>query len=96
MIAIFCHMLVFGAYIWRVHTVVSSIMRICALSQCALFHSACDLKVALMNVQHCLIRELTFYEFEEGQNAVKPTKNICNPKDKITANHSTVTRELKI
>ena len=43
-----------------------------------LLHSVCDFKVARMNEQLCLIRDLILYEFELIHNAVvEATKNIC-------------------
>ena len=49
---------------WKIPTVGGSIVVIGTLTHGALFHSECNLKVAQMNVQHILIQELKFYEFE--------------------------------
>ena len=38
------------------------------LTRCALLHSVCNLKVAQMNMQRCLIREFMLYEFKVSHN----------------------------
>ena len=44
-------------------TVVSSIIVVGALKGCALYYSGSDLKVAQMNMQRSLVRELILYKF---------------------------------
>ena len=83
--AIFCYMLVCSAYItwlkqfklWQVTTEVNNIMVVGARTQCALLYSICDLKIALINMQHSLIWKLMLYKFKLGYNAIEATKNIC-------------------
>ena len=72
----------------KIPTGVGSIMAVDTLTHCALFHSVCDLKVALMNMQRSLIWELMLYEFELGYNAAEVIKDICYPKGKSSVNHS--------
>ena len=60
-----------------------------ALISCSLIQSGCDLNVALMNVQRCLIRELLLFEFKLGHNA-----NFC-VKSERAINHITGTRWFK-
>ena len=67
-----------------------SIIVIGMLIHYTLLHSVCDLKVAQMNVQCSLIWELMFCQFEQGQNTIEVTKNICCAK--IEVNPSTVTK----
>ena len=52
-------------------------MVVSGLTQCALFHFMCDLKVAQMNIQYSLIPLIILYKFKLGQNAVEANKNIC-------------------
>ena len=68
-----------------VQAVLGSIVVVDTLTRCAVLHSVCDLKVAEMNMQWSLIRELKLLEFEVGHNTWEATKNI----------HSAVTQELK-
>ena len=58
-----------------VPAVEGSIVQVGTLTRCALPHSVCDLKTALMNVKRRLIQKL--YKFELSHNdAVEATKNI--------------------
>ena len=54
-------------------------------------HSLCD----LINVQHSLIWELMFNEFQLGHNTVEANKNICCVKGEDTIDHITATRGFK-
>ena len=51
----------------------------------------CNLKVAKMNVQPNLIRELILYVFELDYNATVATKDICCAKSECAVDHTTVT-----
>ena len=65
----------------KLPTGVDSIVMVSGLTRSALLHSVVsDLKAAQMNVQHSLIREHLFYEFELSHNAEEATKNICFAK----------------
>ena len=52
----------------------------------------CDLKVAQLNVQPNLIREVIFNEFELDHNAAETFKNICCAKGEDIIDHSRVNR----
>ena len=41
-----------------------------------------------MNIQCSLIQELIFYQFEQGRNTTKATKNVCCLKGDFTIDHS--------
>ena len=98
--AIFWHMLVYDMYItwlkqfklWKVPTVVGSIVVVGVLTHCALLHSMCDLKFTQMNMQHSLIWELMLYKYKLSHNTMEATKNICCAKGEEVVDHSTVTR----
>ena len=95
---IFWYMLVCSMYIkwlkqfklWKVLTAIGSIVVAGVLTSHALLHFVYDLKAALMNVQHCLILQLTFYDFELGNNIAEATRNICWIK---SGDHSTVNKK---
>ena len=65
------------------------------LTYCALFHSVCDLIAIQMNVQCSLIWELILYNFQQGYNTARATKNICYMKSEWVVDYKTVTRWLK-
>ena len=74
---------------------VGSIVVVGALTHCALLHSICDLKVALINVQHCLIWELLIYDLKLGHNVMEITKNISCVKGDGTLDHKTINQMVK-
>ena len=76
-------------------SMVGSIVVVGVLTQYALHHSVCELKVAPMNVQYRLIWKLIHYQFELGHNTTQPTKNIYCMKGEGAVDHSTVTRWFK-
>ena len=55
-----------------------------ALTRCALFHPACDLRTTQINVQRSLIWEFMLYDFEQGHNATEANKRICPARNKDT------------
>ena len=86
-VAIFWYVLLGVAYMRpkqfkqrKLLAVVGSIVVDGALTCCALLHSMCDLKDTKMNMQHSLLRELTFYEFEMVHKSAEATKNIFSAK----------------
>ncbi len=74
---------------------VDCIIVIGVLKHSALFHSLCDLKAILINVQCSLIQELILNKSELGYNAMEAMKIICCVKAKGTITHSIVIRWLK-
>ena len=88
---IFGNVLVCGVYImwpkqfkvWKVPTVVGSIVVVGVLTSYALLYLMCDLKAAQMNMQW----ELMVYEFKLGHDSVETTKNICCAKDEGAVDH---------
>ena len=73
--------------LWKLPTVVGSIMLVGVLTCCALLHLMCDLKPTKMNVQCSLIQELMLHEFKLDHKAVKTTKNIFNMKGEGSVDH---------
>ena len=71
----------------KVSTVLGNIVVVSALTRCALFHSACDLKAAQISIQCRLIRE--FMLFELGHNTAVTSKYICCAKEKSAINQWT-------
>ena len=57
-----------------------SIVVVSALTHCASLYCVCDLKVAQMNVQRNLSREIMFHEFKLRDNTAKVVKNISYGK----------------
>ena len=98
--AIFWYLLLCGTYImwpkqsklWKVLSMVGSIVVVGVLTYWVLFSTVCELKAAQMNIQYCLIWEFIFYEFKLGHNAGETTKNV---KAEDTVDHSMVTRWFK-
>ena len=56
---------------WRVSAEVGSTVVVSTRTRRALLHFVCDLKVAKMNVQRCLIQEIMLCKFELGHNAAE-------------------------
>ena len=63
--------------LWKLPTVVGSIVVVSVLTCCILLHSMKDLKAVQINVQCSLIQELILYKFELGNNIMEATENIC-------------------
>ena len=53
--------------LWKVNTLVESIVVVGVLTCCTLRHFMCDLKAAQMKMPHSLIQELMVYKLELGQ-----------------------------
>ena len=81
--------------IWKVPTLVDSIMVVSLQTHCALLHSMCVLMTAQVNVQHNQISELILNDFKPGHNTVETSKNVCFTKGEGAVDHSIETRCLK-
>ena len=75
--------------LWKVSSMVGSIVVVSVLARCEFLHSVCDVKATQMNMQHNLIQELVLYEFELSHNTIKFTKNICCTKWERVIDHCT-------
>ena len=74
---------------WYILAVVDSVVVDGALKCYALLHFIYDSKDVQMNVQHSLIQEFMFYEFELGYSFAEASKTICYAKDESTVDHNT-------
>ena len=75
--------------------VVGTIMVVGVLTCCTLFHCVCDLKVAQINVQCCLIWEFMLSDFQLGYNAMEAMKIFVVWLGDSADNHKRVIRWLK-
>ena len=94
----FCNILVHTNLqfkLWKVPTVVVSIMVVGVLTCCALLHSMSDWENCTAEVPHSLIQELLLYDFQLNHNATEAPKKVCCTKSKGAVDHSMVTRCLK-
>ena len=78
--------------LYKVPTVICSIVVAGMLTWYALLHLIGNLKVAQMNIQCSLICELKLYEFKLGLNTAEIAKSICYVNGEDTVGHCTVTR----
>ena len=69
--------------LWKVPTLVGSIMVVGVLTRSALLHSMCDLKTTQMNMHHSLIQELIYYKFKIALNALEAAKIIIVQNMKV-------------
>ena len=97
-LAIFWYVVVYSMYItwpkqFKLPTLVG-IMIVGALACSNLLHSMCELKIAQINLQCCLIQELMLNKFDQGNNIMEATKKhlLCK---KWRCSNSTITGWLK-